>query len=142
MICADQLGAGSWRSNIEPICVSPPDIDAEWTRMNIDPLPITPETPLRIAQAAEIAFPDGSMKASGLRRERDAGRLETWFIAGKEFTCLAVIEAMIELCKQASKSRVRQSTAPPLPDDVRASVALASLLAKCEPRPSDRRRRP
>lgn len=36
---------------------------------------ITDDTPLRLAVAAALAYPDGSMTASGLRRERDAGRL-------------------------------------------------------------------
>ena len=30
---------------------------------------ITPDTPLRLEIAAALAFPDGSMTASGLRRE-------------------------------------------------------------------------
>ena len=34
-----------------------------------DPASITPNTPLRLAVAASIAYPDGSINASGLRRE-------------------------------------------------------------------------
>ena len=30
---------------------------------------ISPDTPLRLSVAAAVAFPDGSMTASGLRRE-------------------------------------------------------------------------
>jgi len=30
---------------------------------------ISPDTPLRLSVAAALAFPDGSMTASGLRRE-------------------------------------------------------------------------
>jgi hypothetical protein len=33
------------------------------------------DAPLRLAQAAEIAFPGGGMTASGLRRETGRGRL-------------------------------------------------------------------
>lgn len=60
-------------------------------------------TPLRLALAAEIAFPDGSIGVKGLRRERDAGRLTTFKIAGKEFTTLAEIEEMRERCRVQPK---------------------------------------
>jgi hypothetical protein len=33
----------------------------------IDPTAITPDTKLRLANAAELAFPDSSIKASSLR---------------------------------------------------------------------------
>ena len=36
---------------------------------------VEPETPLRLSMAAALAFPDGSMTASGLRREAARGRL-------------------------------------------------------------------
>jgi len=39
------------------------------------PEKITPDTPLRLEIAAALAFPDGSMTASGLRREAERGRL-------------------------------------------------------------------
>jgi hypothetical protein len=39
------------------------------------------------------------MTASGLRRERDRGRLIVERIAGKDFTTLANIEKMRELCR-------------------------------------------
>lgn len=48
-------------------------------------------TPLRVDIAAQIAFPGGSMEAVGPRKERDAGRLETEPIAGKEYVTLAAI---------------------------------------------------
>jgi hypothetical protein len=38
---------------------------------------ITDDTPLRLARAAAIAFPDGSMSAGGLRVEADRGRLSS-----------------------------------------------------------------
>ena len=50
---------------------------------------ITPDTPLRLADAVKIAFPMGGMTVAGLRRERDRSRLIIEKIAGKEFTTLA-----------------------------------------------------
>jgi len=44
---------------------------------------IDPNAPLRLAAAAEHAFPFGGMTVSGLRKERNRGRLTTWMIAGK-----------------------------------------------------------
>jgi hypothetical protein len=56
------------------------------------------DTPLRLDAAAKIAFPDGSMKESGLRREAKRGRLAITRIAGKDFTTLNHIKRMVELC--------------------------------------------
>src|SRR5579862_9598073 len=60
---------------------------------------IRPNTPLRLSAAAALAFPDGSMTASGLRRECARGRLVVERIAGKDYTTLANIERMRELCR-------------------------------------------
>jgi hypothetical protein len=49
------------------------------------------ETPLRLGVAAALAYPDGSMSASGLRREAARGRLEIERTAGKDYTKLAAI---------------------------------------------------
>jgi hypothetical protein len=46
------------------------------------------DRPLRLAVAAKVAFPDGSMAASGLRREARRGRLVIERIAGKDYTIL------------------------------------------------------
>ena len=46
------------------------------------------DQPLRLAVAAALAFPDGSMTASGLRREAARGRLVIERIAGKDYTTL------------------------------------------------------
>lgn len=55
------------------------------TRTTIPPLDeIGPDTPLRLAVAASLAFPDGSMTASSLRREGARGRLVVERIAGKD----------------------------------------------------------
>ncbi|SIT58176.1 conserved hypothetical protein [Mesorhizobium prunaredense] len=61
------------------------------------------EAPIRLHLAAKIAFPDGSIGASSLRKERDAGRLTTEIIANKEYTTLAAIERMRELCRVKAK---------------------------------------
>jgi hypothetical protein len=60
---------------------------------------IDPNAPLRLAVAAEHAFPFGGMTASGLRKKRDRGRLTTWMIAGKEYTTINSIEEMKQLCR-------------------------------------------
>src|ERR1700749_3886988 len=64
---------------------------------------IGPQTPLRLKSAAALAFPDGSMSASGLRREAARGRLVIERIAGKDYTTLANIERMRELCPVEAK---------------------------------------
>lgn len=64
----------------------------------------SPDAPLRLDIAAKIAFPDGSMGAAGLRKERDRGRLVTEMIAGKEYVTLAEIERMRELCRVHRKA--------------------------------------
>jgi hypothetical protein len=63
-----------------------------------------PDCPLRLAVAAKIAFPDGSMSASGLRREAHRGRLVVERIAGKDYTTLTNIERMRELCRVLAKA--------------------------------------
>jgi hypothetical protein len=57
------------------------------------------DTPLRLAVAAALAYPDGSMTASGLRREAARGRLVIERTAGKDYTTLAGIEKMRALCR-------------------------------------------
>src|SRR5258707_42894 len=70
---------------------------------------ITPDTPLRLGVAAALAFPDGSMTASGLRREAERGRLVIERVAGKDFTTLANIERMRQLCRVPQKELVSGS---------------------------------
>src|SRR6476646_9793678 len=67
---------------------------------------IRPDTPLRLNIAAALGYPDGSMTAAGLRREAARGRLVIERIAGKDFTTLANIEQMRELCRVQAKARV------------------------------------
>src|SRR5258705_4029647 len=59
-----------------------------------------PDAPVRLSVASKIAFPDGSMTASGLRREAKRGRLQIVRVAGKQYTSLEAIKRMIELCRE------------------------------------------
>ena len=67
--------------------------------MNSTADPVPSDAPLRLSVAAKLAFPDGSMTASGLRREAARGRLTIERIAGKDFTTLDEIKRMRELCR-------------------------------------------
>jgi hypothetical protein len=66
---------------------------------------VKPDTPLRLDIAATLAYPDGSMSASGLRREAGRGRLAIERVAGKDYTTLANIERMRELCRVEARDR-------------------------------------
>jgi hypothetical protein len=46
------------------------------------------DPPLRLADAAALAFPHGGMTAAGLRKEAAKGRLAIFRIANKDFTTL------------------------------------------------------
>jgi Outer membrane protein beta-barrel domain len=82
-------------------------------RCNVpDPAKIGPDTPLRLATAAVLAYPDGSMTASGLRKEAKRGRLVIERTAGKDYTTLHNIEHMRELCRQQPKVRDSGSAKP------------------------------
>jgi hypothetical protein len=70
------------------------------------------DQPLRLALAAALAFPDGSMTSSGLRREAARGRLVIERIAGKDYTTLANIERMRELCRVEARDRVSGCAGP------------------------------
>jgi hypothetical protein len=76
------------------------------------PAAIKPETPLRLSVAATLAFPDGTMTASGLRREAARGRLVVERIAGKDYTTLANIERMRELCRVENLGRASGCSQP------------------------------
>ena len=56
-------------------------------------------TPLRLDVAARVAFPDGGMSASSLRREAERGNLAIERVAGKDFTTLADIRDMRAKCR-------------------------------------------
>ncbi len=63
------------------------------------------DAPLRLKDAVKIAFPMGGMTVSGLRKEINRGRLEIEMIAGKQFTTLAAIERMRELCREQRRGQ-------------------------------------
>src|SRR5262249_43644926 len=62
------------------------------------------DQPLRLAMAAALAFPDGSMTSSGLRREATRGRLVIERIAGKDYTTLRAIHEMRERCRVIARA--------------------------------------
>jgi hypothetical protein len=64
---------------------------------------VAPDAPLRLSIAAKLAFPDGTMTESGLRREAKRGRLRIERIAGKDFTTINEINRMRELCRVQAK---------------------------------------
>src|SRR5262245_55166930 len=64
---------------------------------------INPDTPLRLKTAVRLAFPDGGMSVSGLRREAAKGHLEIETIAGKQFTTLSAIQEMRKRCRDNPK---------------------------------------
>jgi hypothetical protein len=64
-----------------------------------DPSLINENTPLRLDQAVAVAFPQGGMTVSGLRREAKRGRLVIERVAGKDFVTLAAIEKMRKKCR-------------------------------------------
>lgn len=66
---------------------------------------VKPETPLRLAAAAAIAFPDGSMSAAILKSEADKGRLAIRRIGGRYYTTLHDIDDMLEKCRVEPKAQ-------------------------------------
>jgi hypothetical protein len=89
-----------------------------------------PNTLLRLETAASSAFPDGSIKASGLRREAAAGHLVIYRIAGKDFTTLADIEGMKKKCRVQARgltSTTTSSGACCTSETDNSNVAIASM---------------
>src|SRR6516162_7842134 len=68
-------------------------------------------TPLRLDAAGRLAFPDGSMSGSALRRLVVSGQLEAELIAGRYYTTLADIERMRGRCRVNRKDHDSPSTA-------------------------------
>jgi hypothetical protein len=77
-------------------------IPAQTDSLRIDA--IRPDMPLRLDVAAGLAYPDGSMTASGLRREAKRGRLVIERTAGKDYTTLGHINRMREQCRLETKA--------------------------------------
>jgi hypothetical protein len=66
---------------------------------------ISADTPLRLKTAVRLAFPDGGMTVSGLRREAAKGHLAIETIAGKQFTTLNAIQEMRKQCRDNPRVR-------------------------------------
>src|SRR5262245_33875814 len=89
---------------------------------SIDPAAITLDTPLRLAKAADLAFPEGSIQPSTMSAEARRGNLVIWPIAGKQYTTLRAIEEMNERCRDTQRGP--GSTSP-----VRAGATASSTSA-------------
>jgi hypothetical protein len=102
---------------------------------------VTPTTPLRLEVAARLAFPDGSMKLAGLRREIARGRLAYEMICGRHYTTLADIEDMRKLCRVAVKvhtSTVVGHTSEMSKELLSARLAQHRLIRKSKSKPGKR----
>jgi hypothetical protein len=73
---------------------------------------IAGDTPLRLDWAAALAFPGGTMTASGLEKEIARGNLVVEKIANKLFTTLDAVAEMRKRCKIAKPAA---SDLPPAP---------------------------
>lgn len=71
---------------------------------------VNDSTPMRLADAARVAFPDGSMTAAGLRTEARRGRLAIMRVAGKDYTTLADLRDMMQQCRVTPKARYSGSS--------------------------------
>lgn len=96
---------------------------------------IAATTPIRLDIAARLAFPDGSIGISSLRREAARGRLRVWRIAGKDMTTLSEIEKMVELClvphsPPVSGSALQPATEKRLGSSSTADASIALAAAK------------
>ncbi len=98
--------------------------------------PVAPDALLRLDIAAKLAFPDGSIVLSSLKREVARGRLTIWRVANKDMTTLAEIRSMVERCRvQPSRPAYGSDQAPPIEsrsgsssmEDVRSARAAAKL---------------
>jgi hypothetical protein len=86
------------------------------------------DTPIRLERAARLAFPDGTMSATGLRKEAKRGRLVIERIAGRDYVTLEAIERMRELCRVEPKASASISAnAKGLPDKESGSSSTATF---------------
>ncbi|WP_421614091.1 excisionase [Agrobacterium tumefaciens] len=104
-----------------------------------------PNDPLRLAEAAKIAFPDGSITENSLRREIRRGNLAREIIAGKIYVTLNDIADMRARCREnprghASTSAAvragRQSGSSSTADSLKSARAAANLIAQALKNPS------
>jgi len=73
---------------------------------------VTDDMPLRLDLAAKLAFPDGSIGLSSLRREAARGNLEVFRVAGKHMTTLRAIREMLERCRVKPSQPASGSSQP------------------------------
>lgn len=92
--------------------------------------PIGPDTPLRLRDAAKIAFPFGGMTLAGLRSEKRRRNLTVETIAGKDFTTLRAIDEMRARCRAKAEDHI--STSPKLAPDIHPSGVSATELTASE----------
>jgi hypothetical protein len=105
---------------------------------------VTPDTPLRLAVAAKLAFPAGGMTEAGLRREGERGRLAMWKMAGKLFTTLRAIQEMGDQCRVPQKDPTSTSTSARAErrsgssgtDHVKSARAALRAIAQGQSKPS------
>ena len=111
--------------------------------LEIDLSAIGPDTPLRLELAAQLAYPDGSMTKSGLRREIARGHLECERTAGKQYVTLADIQRMRARCRENQKVPAsifvnevvaRPSTSSSM-EKTRSALAAAEMVAQTLKRP-------
>lgn len=91
---------------------------------------IGPNTPLRLAKAAALAFPDGGMTEKGLRREHARGNLTIERVAGKDYTTLAYIEEMRRRCRLVSDITAARSRSPENLNRFLANLKARAISAK------------
>jgi hypothetical protein len=94
------------------VCGKLPKTRGAKTPVKIDVSEVTPNTPLRLEIAAQLAFPGGGIGAPGLRKEALRGKLVVERIAGKDYTTLSAIEDMRLLCRAIPKALDSGSSQP------------------------------
>lgn len=99
---------------------------------------IGPDTPLRLARAAALAFPGGGMTDKGLRREHARGNLTVERIANKDYTTLAYIEEMRRLCRLDAG---RTQASPQSETEMKLDAFLTSLKVRTERVTTQRRQK-
>jgi hypothetical protein len=102
-------------------------------RVDVDIRSTDSDAPLRLDIAAKIAFPDGTMGAAGLRKERDKGHLVTELIAGKEYVTLAAIAAMRKICREQRKARASSGVMKAEKQTVPCAAGPAGSSATAQP---------
>lgn len=102
---------------------------------------IGPDDLVRLDVAAALAFKNGAIKLSALRREAARGRLTVWRIANKDMTTLTEVRRMVERCLRnpgwPDSGSVPQTANDPPPGsfsivDVKSAQAAAQLREKAE----------